>query len=159
MKTLVLKKNPDAKIPEKAHDSDFAYDVYATSEQELAPGVWKYGLGIALQIETKPFKETMVIGYRLDSRSSVWKTGMILSNGPGTIDMDYTGEICAVFYQVIPEGTPWKDGDKTGVIERYHVGDKLGQIHLEISWNLEFEEVDSLEETERGEKGYGSSGK
>ena len=159
MKTLVLKKAAGAKIPEKAHSSDFGYDVYATSEQEVAPGIWKYGLGIALQIETKPMAETIVIGYRLDARSSIWKTGMILSNGPGTIDQDYTGEISAVFYQVIPEGTPFFDGEKTGIIQRYHVGDKIGQIHLEVSWDLEFKEVDSLEQTERGENGYGSTGK
>ena len=46
-----LKFHPDARIPEKAYDKDFCYDVYATSEEEIAPNVWRYGLGLGFQIE------------------------------------------------------------------------------------------------------------
>ena len=50
---LFKKTNENAIIPTKAHDDDFCYDCYAVSEEEVAPNVWKYGLGFALQIENR----------------------------------------------------------------------------------------------------------
>ena len=44
----VKKLNPNAHIPTQAHDKDFCYDVYATSCDEVQPGVWRYGLGLAI---------------------------------------------------------------------------------------------------------------
>ena len=44
--------------------------------------------------------------------------------------------------------------------DRYHVGDKIGQIYLSVAPKVEFEWVDEInEETERGEGGFGSTGK
>lgn len=150
MKVKFKRLHPDAKMPTKAHDDDFCYDCYAVSEEEIAPNVWKYGLGFALQIEDK----FSILGRLLFSqcitarpRSSVWKTGMILSNSLGTIDEGYTGEISAVFYHVLPN------------MPRYRVGDKICQIHYDNTLPIEFEEVKELSPTERGDNGYGSSGK
>lgn len=50
---LFKKTNENAIMPSKAHDDDFCYDCYAVSEEEIAPNVWKYGLGFALQIENR----------------------------------------------------------------------------------------------------------
>ena len=83
----------------------------------------------------------------LRPRSSIWKTGMVLSNAVGTIDELYRGEVSAVFYHVFP-GMP-----------RYRVGDRIGQIKLGITLPLEFEEVEELGETARGDAGYGSTGR
>lgn len=150
MKVKFKRLHPDAKMPTKAHDDDFCYDCYAVSEEEIAPNVWKYGLGFALQIEDK----FSILGRLLFSqcitvrpRSSVWKTGMILSNSLGTIDEGYTGEISAVFYHVLPN------------MPRYRVGEKICQIHYDNTLPIEFEEVKELSPTERGDNGYGSSGK
>lgn len=146
MKVKFKRLHPNAIIPTKAHGDDFCYDCYAVSEEQIAPNVWKYGLGFALQIETtQASKSTFAITFR--PRSSVWKTGMVLSNCIGTIDQGYTGEISAVFYHVMLNHT------------RYKVGDKIGQIHLDVSERMEFESVDELDKTERGGNGYGSSGK
>ena len=47
-----LKKlNENAKLPVKAHDDDFCYDVWAVSEEEIAPNVWKYSLGFSCEIK------------------------------------------------------------------------------------------------------------
>lgn len=150
MKVKFKRLHPDAKMPTKAHDDDFCYDCYAVSEEEIAPNVWKYRLGFALQIEDK----FSILGRLLFSqcitvrpRSSVWKTGMILSNSLGTIDEGYTGEISAVFYHVLPN------------MPRYRVGDKICQIHYDNTLPIEFEEVKELSPTERGDNGYGSSDK
>ena len=51
MRVYVKKLVPEARIPEKANENDFCYDVWAVSEEEVSPGVWKYGLGLAFQID------------------------------------------------------------------------------------------------------------
>lgn len=166
----VVKFNTAARIPEKAYDKDFCYDVYAVSEEELAPGVYKYGIGLGFQIERglEPVLECKDVVWGADGknyividmkycpfnlsidfrpRSSVWKTGMVLSNCTGTVDEGYINEISAVFYHVLPS------------MPRYKVGDKIGQIKIGVTFPIEFREVEELEPTERGLRGYGSSGK
>lgn len=170
MRVKIKRTHTNAVIPKKAYPSDFCYDCVAVSEEEVAPNVWKYGLGIAFQIVREP--ETVVmstafvggkekthctkidfsrspITLSIDARprSSVWKTGMVLSNCEGTIDEQYTGEVSAVFYHVKPD------------MPRYKVGDRVCQIKLGFSLPMNFVEVESLDETDRADNGYGSSGK
>lgn len=169
MEVLIKLLHKSASVPRKAHSSDFCYDCVAISEEEIAPNVWKYGLGIAFQIKRQP--ETMItstcfhggkemmhltkmdfsrspIDISIDARprSSVWKTGMVLSNCEGTIDENYRGEVSAVFYHVMPN------------MPRYKVGQKVCQIKLGFSLPMDFVVVEQLDETDRGEKGYGSTG-
>ena len=66
MKVKTLRLHPNAAIPKKAYPNDFCYDVVAVSEEEIAPNVWKYGLGIAFQIERGP--ESMVMSTLLSRR-------------------------------------------------------------------------------------------
>lgn len=170
--------NENAVIPQKAYDKDFCYDLVAVSEEEIAPNVWKYGFGFGLQIDREksthieygymhyhteaqpynPIKGEFSTIFRTDTsdmnisidirpRSSVWKTGMVLSNCTGTVDEGYTNEISAVFYHVMPN------------MPRYKIGDKIAQMKIGVTYPIEFIEVEELEETERGMKGYGSSGK
>lgn len=146
MQVKVKKLNENAVLPFKAHKSDFCYDVVATSCEEIAPNVYRYGTGLAMQIVREENEDT-VLGITARPRSSVWKTGMVLSNCEGTIDEGYTGEIMAVFYHVMPE------------MPKYNVGDKIFQIHIDITTPMQFIEVDELSETDRGDGGYGSTGK
>jgi dUTP pyrophosphatase len=138
--------NEDAMIPSKAHEDDFCYDLTATSVEEVAPNVYKYGTGIAIQYaeDVQPYFSA---GFDIRPRSSVWKTGMVLSNSVGTVDQGYTGELFLVFYHVMPN------------MPKYEVGDRIGQIKLSFSATITFVDVVEFEETERGEGGYGSSGK
>lgn len=156
MKVKFVKTHPLAKVPVKKHGSDFCYDVYAATKEQISENVYRYGLGLAMQIERgdetvrsgvkvnlKEFYGQLSLDFR--PRSSVWETGMVLSNCEGTIDEGYIGEIKAVFYKVA-EGTP------------YEVGDRIGQIKVGFTLPIEFVQTDNLLETERGTKGYGSSG-
>ena len=149
MKVKIKKLSENAVMPKKAHASDFCYDIVATSCEEVAPNVYKYGTGLAMQIVRTEWGIDSLkdVCITLRSRSSIWKTGMVLSNSQGTIDEGYTGEICAVFYHVMPN------------MPRYQVGDRIGQVHMQIAPKIEFEEVDELSDTDRGEGGYGSTGK
>lgn len=166
----VKKLNEKAVLPFKKYEDDFCYDVVAVSEEQIAPNVWKYGIGLAFQIERDDevliedatnilgtiTRTQSIIDIRRSPvklsidfrpRSSVWETGMILSNCEGTIDELYRGEVSAVFYHVMQN------------MPRYKVGDRIGQIKLGFTLPIEFVEVDELTETERNTKGYGSTGK
>lgn len=170
MKVKFKKTHPDAKIPVKHYDDDFCYDLYATSCEEIAPNVWKYGLGLAFQIErgyeiieteysnvldrqnvafhsvvnmkNSPLKFS--IDFR--PRSSVWKTGMVLSNCVGTVDELFRGEVSAVFYHVMPN------------MPKYKIGDRVVQCKFGFTLPIEWEEVEELSKTDRNENGYGSTG-
>ena len=167
----IKKLHPDAEIPFKTYPSDFCFDCVAVSEEEVAPNVWKYGLGFALQIERslepifrprqrQPFQSFIDTALQVDMReslfnlsidfrprSSIYKTGMVLSNSLGTVDENFTNEISAVFYHVMPN------------MPRYKVGDKICQCKIGITFPITFIEVEELEERDRGMNGYGSTGK
>ena len=148
MKVKVKKLNENAVIPFKTYEKDFCYDVVAVSEEEVAPNVWKYGIGLAFQIDRDSLFGHRYLNLSIDlrPRSSVWKTGMVFSNCEGTIDELYTGEVYAVFYHVFPN------------MERYKVGQRIGQIKIGTTMPIEFVIVDELDETERNDGGYGSTG-
>jgi dUTP pyrophosphatase len=74
------------------------------------------------------------------------KTGLILSNCVGTGDEEYRGEYQAFFYHVIPTLPP------------YNVGDRILQIQLKTREDVVFEITDELSDTQRGTKGFGSTG-
>ncbi len=151
MKVKIKLLSKDAVIPTRAHDDDFCYDVVATSCEEIAPNVYRYGTGIALQIASAnrrmSKRRNATLGIDARPRSSVWKTGMVLSNCIGTIDAGYTGEISAIFYHVLPD------------MPKYEVGDRIFQLCIGHTYEIDFEEAEEFEATERANKGYGSSGK
>lgn len=169
MKAKIVKYHPDAVIPFKSYKGDFCYDLTAVTEEEVAPDVWRYGFGIGLQIErdNEPIIEVTTnyhfsdkaylcfdtrntpLNFSIDirPRSSVWKTGMVLSNCEGTVDEGYTGEISTVFYHV----------NKS--LPRYRVGDRIAQMKVGFTFPVQFEEVDELNKTNRNDGGYGSSGR
>lgn len=136
MKVKIKKLHPDAVIPKKAHADDAGFDLTAVAV-EYPKGVYltKYSFGIAIEI---PKNHVGLIF----PRSSVWKTDQLLSNSVGVIDCGYTGEISAIFH-----GTGYK------------VGDRVAQLIIMPIPSIEFEEVETLEETPRGAGGYGSTGK
>jgi len=158
MRVKLKKLNDKAIMPDKKKPGDFCYDVVATEEKEVAPNVWQYKLGFAYELDDNDFRlknwnktapgEKMNVCISFRPRSSVWKTGMVLSNSIGTLDEFYRGEVMAVFYHVMPN------------MPRYKVGDRIGQIYLSTALPMQFEWVDEINmDTERGEGGFGSTGK
>lgn len=170
MKVKVKKLHPDAVVPFKIHKEDFCYDCVATSCEEIAPNVYKYGLGLAFEIERGlerlgkvylfadnrfPYKKLNLdisdtpanLSLDFRPRSSIYKTGMVLANATGTVDELFRGEVCAIFYHVMPN------------MMRYEVGDKIIQCKLGITLPIEFIEAKELSKTERGVGGFGSTGK
>ena len=144
--------NGDAKVPFKTHSRDFCYDVVATSKEEVSPGVFKYGVGLGFQMEfPKGFHEDDMedIIFSLDfrPRSSIYKTGLVLANSTATIDEPFTGQVFLIFYHVMPN------------LPEYEVGDRIAQVKVGMTMPVEWVVVDKLDETERGDGGFGSTGR
>lgn len=134
-----IKLIEDGKMPVKMHETDAGFDCYARELVNLRNQI-KYNLGFAIEI---PQGHVGLVF----PRSSVCKTGLSMSNSVGVIDSDYRGEVSAVYNNV--------DTEK----ERYKVGDRVCQLIIIPYPEIELKQVERLSETERGEGGYGSTGK
>lgn len=154
-------KEENAVTPERKDRKirDYCFDVVATSIEEVAPNVYAYGTGLHFVIQDYAHNDMIDECITVRPRSSIWKTGMVLSNSIGTVDKGYRGEVKLVFYHVMPN------------MPKYEVGDKIGQIHLDIAPIMSLLEIgkehfenlikNEIEEDEncRNTEGYGSTGK
>ncbi len=141
MKVRIKKLNENAVIPSYAKDGDAGMDLVATSIISETITDVTYGMGIALEIPEG------FVGL-VFPRSSIRKYELTLSNSVGVIDSGYRGELQATF-------------KKTNGLDSlsYKVGDRVAQIMIIPHPTIEFEEVNELNNTERGEGGFGSTGK
>jgi dUTP pyrophosphatase len=146
--TLKIKKvHPDAKLPTKAHSTDLGYDLYANHDIEIWYGATvKISTGIAVGFPKG-------WGGFIKDRSSMASKQLITSGG--VIDEDYTGELSIIMTYTCYEDEFEEYEDKFIQIKK---GDKIAQLVPIPTTNWSIEEVDSLEITNRGEKGFGSSG-
>jgi dUTP pyrophosphatase len=154
MKVKIQKISPLAQIPSYAKEGDAGMDVIATSIISDTPTQITYGLGIALEIPNG------FVGL-VFPRSSIRKTGLQLSNSVGVIDSGYRGELQATFNKLFG-GEGMYDEMKVNQMQPndyYKIGDRVAQIMIIPFPPIEFEQVTQLSETERGEGGFGSTGK
>lgn len=75
------------------------------------------------------------------------KTKLRVANSPGTVDADYRGEVCVILENI---------SDSTITIKH---GDRIAQLVFAPVFQAKLEVVESLDETARGEGGFGSTGK
>ena len=143
MKVRIKKLNENAVIPSYAKDGDAGMDLVATSIISETDTQITYGIGLALEIPNG------FVGL-IFPRSSVRKTRLMLSNCVGVVDSGYRGELQATFNKVNQNSIAEND---------YKVGDRIAQIMIIPHPPIEFEEADELSDTERGEGGFGSTGK
>lgn len=139
-----VKTSPTAKPPTYTTDGAGAFDFYSSVSMLVPPrGVAKIPLGVKVAI---PPSYMML----LISRSSIGaKTPLRLANSVGLIDSDYRGEVMALY-----ENKPDAIGSRT-IAE----GDRVAQGFLIPKIPVSFKEVKELEETKRGEGGFGSTGR
>lgn len=136
-----IKLIEDGKMPVKMHDTDAGLDCYArVSSYDPIRNQITYFLGFAIEIPK---------GYvgLIFPRSSIYRTKLSLSNSVGVIDSGYRGEVSAIFNL---KGQPF---------EEYYDGDRVCQMIIMSYPEIELKQVEELSETERGEGGYGSTGK
>ena len=136
------KLHVDARLPKKGSSSAACHDVYATSMQLDYNGVVTYGLGFATEIPE---------GWRavIVPRSNISKQPWMLANSVGIIDSDYRGEWMVKYKSI--NGVVFQSAP-------YQVGDRVAQIYFEKNVEVTFAEVDDLEDTTRGDGGFGSTG-
>lgn len=139
LKIKFKKLNQNAVIPKQGTAGAAGFDLTAVSIEKNET-MLKYDTGIAVEIPPG------YVGLAFP-RSSVCKTGLSLANSVGVIDSDYRGSISFVFYR------------PAVCIVPYWPGDRIGQLVIVPIPEVEFVEAEELSETERGEGGYGSTGK
>lgn len=142
MKVKVINKS-GMDLPSYATVASAGMDVRAAIETPvtLAP------LGRAV-VPTGLFLE-IPVGFEVQVRPRsglAAKKGITVLNAPGTIDADYRGEVCVILVNLSQE--PF-------VIER---GERIAQLVLARHEVIEWETVETLEESQRGEGGFGSTG-
>ena len=126
-----------AVIPAFAKDGDAGMDLIATSKQSRSDYV-EYGTDLACEISKGN------VGL-LFPRSSISNTGHRLLNSVGVIDSGYRGEIKVRM--------SWTN------LNPYEIGDKIAQLVIvELPWVI-IEEADKLDDSERSDGGFGSTGK
>lgn len=134
--------DPAATVPVHAYgDGDAGVDLTSVAEITLAPGertLVPTGIAVAIPHGYGGF---------VQPRSGLAaRHGITLTNSPGLIDSNYRGEI-----NIILQNT----GDEAfGIM----VGDRIAQLVIMPVEHAEFEAVDELPESDRGEGGFGSSG-
>ena len=139
MKIKIKKLDEKAVIPCYSNKGDAGLDFTAISVEEKG-NKYIYHTGLAVELPEGH------VGL-LFPRSSVHKTGLVLANSVGVLDSGYRGEIMFIFKKLEAEK------------EHYEPGHRIGQMIILPYPTIEFEEAHELSETERGEGGYGSTGK
>ena len=153
MKVKIKKLNENAVIPTYAKQGDAGLDLTAVEVSYDEDNNLVYKTGLAFEIPE---------GYvgLLFPRSSNSKTDLYLTNHVGVVDSSYRGEVI-LKYRVAVQRQHRVDfeGSHTGLSRKYEVGERVGQIIILPIPYITLTEVDTLSETQRGDTGFGSSGK
>ncbi len=140
----VRRLDPELPLPEYAKPGDAGVDLRATEAVTLLPGGGRalVPTGVAVAIPR---------GYAgfIQPRSGLaLKHGVTCLNTPGLIDADYRGELKVLLINTDP-AEPF-------LIER---GERIAQLVIQAVEHVDFVEVDQLDETERGDGGFGHTGR
>ena len=138
-KVIFEKVDPNAKIPEKQHTCDIGYDIYASEDTEIEQGEVKMvPTGLKMSLPRK-------IEAQIRPRSGLSLSGLEIMNSPGTIDPGFRGEVQVIMANVL--------GDDFTIDK----GDRIAQMVFNRVEHPTIEEGD-VDESERGECGFGSTG-
>lgn len=136
---MKVKLDPGAYMPERAHSEDAGYDL-------RSPAAYTLRCLDSVVIDTGVHVQ-IPLGYvgMLKSKSGLNVLHDIV--GEGVIDSGYTGSIRVKLYN-------------NGVCDyKFNAGDKISQLVILPIFTPELELVDELEDTERGDNGFGSTGR
>lgn len=142
---VMLDESKNAKMPARAHELDVGYDLYSPVSVTLYPK-WKGGPNNSVVIDTGVHIQ-LPPGIRgaVCSKSGLMFNHDIVTDG--TVDPGYVGSIRVKLFNL------------GSAIYRIEKGQKIAQLVLEKVITPELELADSLEDTDRGSGGFGSTGK
>lgn len=141
MVNVRVMQEKDLPLPQYQTKGSAGMDVYSAESLILKAG--------AIQIVSTGLRMAVPEGYELHVRPRsglAFKHGISLVNTPGTLDSDYRGELKLIMINHGKEDLEIKKGDR------------VAQIILNKYEPIEWEEVDKLDETERGHGRFGSTG-
>jgi dUTP pyrophosphatase len=136
-----IKLDEDAIMPKRAHKTDGGYDLFSREDKKVpAHGSAVFDTGVHIELPTNP----LTVGF-LKSKSGLNIHHNITSDG--TIDAGYSGSIRVKLYN---------HGKLDYAVNK---GDKISQLVIVPIFTPDLEEVGSFRPSERGDNGFGSSGK
>ena len=135
----------DAVLPTYGTEGSGALDFYAAEDVTVwDERTYRVGLGVAVEVP-KGFVLQLV------PRSSIgMETPLRMPNSMGVIDSDYRGEVAAIYVN---------DETKGMIPYQINKGDRIAQGYLVATPKINLVEVEELSDTDRGDKGFGSTGK
>jgi dUTP pyrophosphatase len=137
----VKRLDTDAKLPQKSDSSDAGFDLSSIEILSIPPqGYAKVKTGLAVEIPEG------YAGYIQPRSGLAAKQGISIVNSPGLIDSGYRGELQIILIN---------HGKETFFIEK---GDRIAQLVILQVPEFVVQEVDTLNDSLRGEQGFGSSG-
>lgn len=136
---MKVKLDPGAKMPHRSHDLDAGYDLFAMETKTIPGGYsrnFDTGVHVAIPAGFVGFVKA--------------KSGLNMKHGitcTGVVDSGYTGSIRVNLYN---------HGLSSYTVEK---GDKIAQLVILPIYTPSLELVDELDQTERGDRGFGSTGR
>ena len=138
-KLIVCKNHDDAIIPKRGSEQAAGYDLYTIDEGRLMPKqTHLFDTGISFTVPEGTYG-------RIAPRSGLSKKGILVN--AGVVDRDYTGPVKVMLHNLSDEMYQVKKNDR------------IAQLIIEKIATPVIEEVGSLEETDRGDGGFGSTGR
>jgi dUTP pyrophosphatase len=135
--------SPRARLPERAYEHDAAYDLYAAEDLVIEPlGRAVVGTGIALGLPPG------LAALTLPRSGLAARHGISLVNAPGLIDPGYRGELRIILLNT--------DRDEAFPV---NIGDRIAQLLFLALSAVSLRAFTTLDTTQRGSQGFGSSGK
>ena len=172
LRVKIKRLHKDAVIPQYSKEGDAGLDLTAVDKYYDVNGCVVYKTGIAVEIPE---------GYvgLIYPRSSVSRVDLFVVNSVGVIDSGFRGEVTVKFKPIpffeVDDDTEFdkdKFKDVTHTIlpnhkveevyveaYEYHIGERIAQLIIMPYPKVQFEEVEELTQTERGDGGFGSTGK
>lgn len=135
--------NENAKVPTRGSEYAAGYDLYAATDYdiEIAPhSTVKIGTGISVELPNGTF------GAIFARSGLATKKGLRPANAVGIIDSDYRGEIIVALH------------NDTNEDKNIKAGERIAQLIVIPFIAVEFNITDTLDATERGDNGFGSTG-
>lgn len=141
MKLNFKKLSDNATIPTRGSKEAAGYDLYSAGDYDIAPhGTVKISTDIAISIPEGYF------GGIFARSGLATKKGLRPANCVGVIDSDYRGNIIVALH------------NDTGDFQLVDKGERIAQLIIMPYETVEWNEVEDLDETDRGEGGFGSTG-
>lgn len=144
MRIAVRRLDPDVKLPTRHHPGDAGFDLYARSEARLTAGGGRALVPTGIAIAIPPG----CAGFVQPRSGLALRHGVTCLNSPGLIDSGFRDEIGVLLVNLDPR-----------TAFDVHKGDRIAQLVIQRVQDIEWDEVELLDETSRGLGGWGSTGR